>query len=207
MRENTLAAFRNALERGARALESDVWLSGDQVPVLVHDRLVRKGLRRMAISAMTAADAPSWLPTLDAVYAELGGDFEFSLDVKDAAAALPTIRVAAVHGAAERLWLCCSAGNVRSWRADAQGAHLVVSTTLRAGRTMLDERIDEAAEVGADAVNLKWLEWSAERVQRCHGHGLFAFAWDVQQRNVLDRVREFGCDGIFSDHVSLLSEA
>ena len=35
--ENTLAAFSLALEMGATALESDVWLTADGVAVLDHD--------------------------------------------------------------------------------------------------------------------------------------------------------------------------
>jgi glycerophosphoryl diester phosphodiesterase len=208
MRENTIAAFTNALGRGARALESDVWLTADRAPVLVHDRIVRNGLRRKAISAMRSSELPRWLPTLDQFYDAVGGDFEFSLDVKDSAAAMPTIEVANRHSAAGRLWLCTTAGSVREWRASAGEAHLVVSTTLRgSGRTMLEGRIDEAAEASADALNLRSPEWSAERVQRCHELGMLAFAWDVQQAAVLERMRGFGCDGIYSDHLSVLAAA
>jgi glycerophosphoryl diester phosphodiesterase len=208
MRENSIAAFTNALSHGARALESDVWLTEDQVPVLVHDRIVRNGLRRKAISAMSSNELPRWLPTLDQFYAAVGNDFDFSLDVKDPAAALPTVEVATRHSAAARLWLCCTAGNVKRWRPSAGEAHLVVSTTLRGnGRTMLDGRIDEAAEASADALNLRAPEWSAERVQRCHDLGMLAFAWDVQLSETLERMRSYGCDGIFSDHLSLLAAA
>jgi len=208
MRENTIAAFTNALGRGARALESDVWLTADRVPVLVHDRIVRNGLRRKAISAMRSSELPRWLPALEEFYDAVGGDFEFSLDVKDPAAALPTVEVATRHSAAARLWLCTTAGNVRDWRAAAGEARLVVSTTLRgSGRTMLEGRIDETAEAAADALNLRCPEWSAERVQRCHDLGMLAFAWDVQQAAVLERMRGFGCDGIFSDHLPVLVAA
>jgi glycerophosphoryl diester phosphodiesterase len=208
MRENTLAAFSNALEQGARALESDVWLTADAVPVLVHDRIVRSGLRRRAISALRTDDLPGWLPTLDALYASLGGDFDFSLDVKDPAAAQPSIEVASRHGAVGRLWLCGSAGQVRDWRAAGGGSHLVVSTTLRSGgAAMLEDRIDEAADAGADALNLRSPEWSAQRVQRCHDRSMLAFAWDVQEPARLESMRTHGCDAIFSDFLTLLAAA
>lgn len=212
MRENTLAAFSNALEHGARALESDVWLTADAVPVLVHDRVVRRGLRRRAILAMRAADLPTWLPTLDALYARVGGDFDLSLDVKDPAAALPSIEVATRHGAAGQLWLCGSAGQLRDWQAARGGAHLVVSTTLRGGgRTSVDggleEPIDEAAEAGADALNLRSPEWSAQRVRRCHDRSMLAFAWDVNDTARLESMRVHGCDAIFSDFLTLLAAA
>jgi glycerophosphoryl diester phosphodiesterase len=208
MRENTLAAFRNAIEQGATALESDVWLTFDFQPVLVHDHMLRNGLRRKAISATLPSELPSWLPALDDVYRELGTEFDLSLDVKTPEAAWPTIKVADRYSAGSRLWLCTSAGHVKEMRPFVTQAHLVVSTSLRgSGRTMLDERIDEAAEAGADAVNLRNPEWSSERVQRCHDRGMLAFAWDVQQRDVLERMRTFGCDGIFSDHLTLLAAA
>ena len=207
-RENSLAAFSNALDSGARALESDVWLTADAVPVLVHDRIVRNGLRRRPIPAMRSGDLPGWLPTLDALYSAVGTDFDFSIDVKDPAAALPAIEVAAHHGAAERLWLCGSAGQVQGWRTAGGGARLVVSTTLRGGgRTMLDERIDEAADAGADALNLRSPEWTAERVQRCHERSMLAFAWDVQDAGRLESVRAQGCDAFFSDFLTLIAAA
>lgn len=208
MRENTLAAFSHALEQGARALESDVWLTADRVPVLVHDRLVRAGLRRRAISATAAGDLPSWLPALDDLYSELGSDFDLSLDVKDGAAALAAIEVAERRSATSRLWLCGSADQVRDWRAAGGGVRLVVSTTLRAGgRTMMDERIDAAAAAGADALNLRAPEWSAQRVRRCHDRDLLAFAWDVQQPATLASMRAHGCDAIFSDFLTLIAAA
>ena len=207
MRENTLAAFSNALASGARALESDVWLTADGVPVLVHDRIVRSGLRRRPITAMRSSDLPDWLPTLDALYAAAGGDFDLSLDVKDPAAALPSIESAARHSAAGRLWLCGSAGQIGQWRPASGGARLVVSTTLRNGRSMLDDRIDAAAEAGADAVNLRAPEWSPERVRRCHEHSMLAFAWDVQDPARLESVRAQGCDAIFSDFLTLIAAA
>ena len=207
LRENTLAAFSNALASGARALESDVWLTADGVPVLVHDRIVRSGLRRRPISAMRSSDLPDWLPTLEALYGSAGTDFDFSLDVKDPAAALPAIEVANRHSAAGRLWLCGSAGHVREWRPASGETHLVVSTTLRNGRTMIDEPIDEAAEAGADALNLRSPEWSPERVRRCHDRSMLAFAWDVQDRARLESVRTLGCDAIFSDFLTLIAAA
>ena len=35
--ENTLLAFEKAIEMGVDAVEFDIWLSKDKVPVLMHD--------------------------------------------------------------------------------------------------------------------------------------------------------------------------
>ncbi len=210
VRENSLEAFTQALDNGARALESDVWLTADSVPVLVHDGVLRSGWRRRPINALTAAALPSWLPSLEALYDRTGGGFELSLDVKDPAAGPPVMDLAARRGVADRLWLCTSADQVRRWSSAAGPAHLVVSTTLR-GRDQegkpAESRIEEAADAGADALNLRAPEWSPDRVRRCHDRQLLAFAWDVQQSAALARVRDFGCDGVYSDSITLLASA
>src|SRR4051794_19046481 len=52
--ENTIPAFRRALEQGASGLETDAWLASDGEVVLAHDALVRRGLRRHRVTESTA---------------------------------------------------------------------------------------------------------------------------------------------------------
>src|SRR6476661_2102197 len=80
--ENTIESFALALKLGATGLESDVWLTADGVPVLDHDGVVKVGLRRRPIGSMQRAALPSWIPTLEDLYAQCGTMFELSLDVK-----------------------------------------------------------------------------------------------------------------------------
>ena len=55
--ENTLAAFTLALESGADGVELDVRLSGDGVPVVIHDsNLRRTGLCEGVVSEMTSKE-------------------------------------------------------------------------------------------------------------------------------------------------------
>lgn len=64
--ENTLAAFRMALEKGADGVEFDVQLSKDGVPVVIHDyNLKRTGGRPEMVDSLTAkqlgkVDVGSW---------------------------------------------------------------------------------------------------------------------------------------------------
>ncbi len=55
--ENTLAAFRLAIESGADGLEFDVQLSKDGIPVVIHDAtLERTGRRPHAVAELTARE-------------------------------------------------------------------------------------------------------------------------------------------------------
>src|SRR5206468_11490393 len=93
--ENTLAAFRRALEIGARGLESDVRLSAEGEVVLVHNSAVRSGLRRLRVRDLPAARlAALGVPRLSDLYSELGSDFELSLDLKEPDVAGPVLDVA-----------------------------------------------------------------------------------------------------------------
>jgi glycerophosphoryl diester phosphodiesterase len=105
--ENTIPAFRRALELGASGLETDVWLSADGEVVCVHDPVVGRGRRRRRVAASTAAELEeAGIPRLDVVYRELGSDFELSVDLKAPDAGAGLLAVARRYAALERLWVC-----------------------------------------------------------------------------------------------------
>lgn len=210
-RENTLPAFRRALAAGLTALESDVWLTADDVPVLVHDGVLWSRHGRRRIRDLRAADLPSWLPTLADLYAALGTDFDLSLDLKadnlsdtDVAdvGAGAVIAVAASAGAAHRLWLCAELPTLIRCRRISTDVRLANSTRLR-GR-LTPPLVSRLADEGVDALNLREPEWTPFRVATTHAAGRLAFAWDVQTPDVLRRVLGDGCDAVYSDHVDLL---
>lgn len=204
-RENTLPAFRNALDAGLTALESDVWLSADDVPVLVHDAALWQGWERRRVRETRAADLPRWLPRLSDLYAELGADFDLSLDLKDPDGAAPVLAAAFAVGATSRLWLCAELPVLRRCRELSASVRLANSTRLRGRLTAPLVRL--LADEGVDALNLREPEWTPVRVEITHAAGLLAFAWDVQTETVLRRVMGDGCDAVYSDSIELLMRA
>lgn len=74
--ENTLAALRMAVDKGADGVEFDVRLSGDGVPVVIHDAtLERTAGRKETVAELTAAelaaiDVGSWFNTKFALRAD-----------------------------------------------------------------------------------------------------------------------------------------
>ena len=74
--ENTLASFREARKRGATWVETDVKLTADGVPILMHDASLKRttGLDRL-VAETKRAQLPSGVPTFEeaiACFAELG---------------------------------------------------------------------------------------------------------------------------------------
>src|SRR5712692_4878013 len=182
--DNTLPAFRRARELGARGLESDVRVSADGEAVLVHDAVVNRGrLRRRRVAVSTARElAEVGVPRLADLYADLGTDYELSLDVNDLSAGEAMLDVAAAAGALERLWVCSSQLELlESLGARAPAAHLVHSTRRRSIRVPLERHAAELDALGFAVLNMHHTEWTAGLVGLFHRFGVLAFAWDVQE--------------------------
>jgi glycerophosphoryl diester phosphodiesterase len=198
--ENTIPAFRSALDQGARGIETDVWLSADDQVVCVHDPVVSRGLRRRRISSATAAELAEYgIPRFDDVYRELGSAYECSVDVKTAAAAEGLVEVARAHDALERLWVCSpDVELLRMLRAEPR-VKLVHSDRRTAIGPPLERHAFDLAEVGIDAMNFHHTEWTAGLVSLFHRFGVSAFAWDTQEVRHLRAVLAMGIDAVYCD--------
>lgn len=202
--ENTLPAFRAGLDAGATGLETDAWLAADREVVLTHDASVRRALGgRVRVRDATAARlARLDVPRLADLYAELGADYELSIDLKDDDVGAPTVAVARAAGAAGRAWLCTPhLEALRVLRREAPDVRLVHSTVRRRLPASLERHAADLAELGVDAMNLHHTEWTKGLVALFHRFSVRAFAWDVQEVRHLHAMLEYGIDGLYSDHV------
>src|SRR5690625_1406721 len=95
--ENTMAAFRGAVELGASMIELDILLSSDGVPVVFHDIMLNthssgKGkLSGHTLEQLRALDAGSWfdrdfagirIPVLEEVLAFAAGNIALNIEIK-----------------------------------------------------------------------------------------------------------------------------
>jgi glycerophosphoryl diester phosphodiesterase len=205
--ENTIPAFRRALDAGVTGLETDVWRAADGEVVCAHDAVVRRGRRRVRIAAATAPELRALgVPRLADVYEELGTAFECSVDVKSPDAAAALVDVARRHGALERLWVCSPDVDVlRPLRAEP-AVKLVHSDRRKAIPVPLERHAHELATVGIDAINLHHSEWSAGLVSLFHRFDVKAFAWDTQEVRHLRAMLRIGIDAVYCDRPERMVE-
>jgi glycerophosphoryl diester phosphodiesterase len=201
--DNTLATFALALKQGARGLETDAWLTADGAVVLDHDGVHRAAERRhRPIAEVLRADLPSHIPTLDDLYEQCGTDFDLAIDIRLPFVGDAVIEVARRHDALARLWLVAeNHSDLIRWRPLSDEAHLAV--TLRP----IDRwrgLLSAAQRSGAEAVNMRWMWWTARLVRRVQSAGMLCFAYDAQRTLSIARCTRLGVDGLFSDHVELL---
>jgi glycerophosphoryl diester phosphodiesterase len=207
--ENTIEAFATAVQLGATGVESDVWLTADGVAVLDHDGVVRSGLRRRrAIATLPKAELPAHIPTVAELYGTVGTALDVSLDVKDPAAAAPTIEAARAAGgddALRRLWLCTPDWELAAtWRSLSPAVRLVDSARLRNIKEGPERRAATLAARGIDALNMHHSDWNTGLTTLVHRFELHCFAWDCQFERVIVRMLRDGVDAIYSDDVSTM---
>jgi glycerophosphoryl diester phosphodiesterase len=213
--ENTLAAFRGAVARGATGIETDAFLTRDGVVVLCHDPVVRTGWREAApIRELDRADLPPAVPTLEDLL-DVGAGRDLFIDVKDPAA-LPGIAAAVAcrrPAADPRLWLAHAGFResdrrlVAGWDGVVPGAQLVDSTSV----ARMDG--DPAGYVAALArtpiswLNLPIREWTHDLVGLARDNGLQTMAFRVHRPKRARRALRLGLDAVHGDDVDALVTA
>jgi glycerophosphoryl diester phosphodiesterase len=194
--ENTLHAFRLALDMGARGIETDVWMTADGVPVLHHGGTHR----RQPIGSLRAAQ--SGLPRLAELYDACGTDLDLSLDLKDGRSAEAVVATAYRAGHdPSRLWLCGWGVGPLRWRTVDPDVQLVSDTRKQHLVAGWQAHLAAVRQGGGAAVNLRRRRWSKALVDLVHDAGLLAFGWDAQSERRIRVLVALGCDAVYSDHV------
>ena len=211
--ENTMEAFRLALRLGATGLESDVWLTSDNIPVLDHDGKVPAGkLRSRSIRDVPASSLPPHIPHLVEVLELLSQhpNLHLSLDVKDDSAFDSTLQHIHTHGSdlPARVWLCHpNAERLQAHRAAFPDVRLVNSVRLGSIREGVERRCALLSSTGIDALNMRIDDWNGGLVTLAHRFSRYAFGWNLQQDHELRTGLRMGLDGVFSDHVDRMVDA
>lgn len=196
--ENSLRAFRLALDMGATGIETDVWLTADDVPVLHHGERVR----RRPIGSCRAEELD--VPSLRDLYDTCGTDLDLSVDLKDGRSAQEVVDVARSAGHdLRRLWLCGGVSGPLAWRSVNPDVRLVAGTDPRRVPSW-PEHLQRLEDGGIDAVNVRRGHWTRALVDDVHEAGLLAFGWDAQSSRRIRALVGLGCDAIYSDHVDRL---
>ncbi|MFJ8201337.1 glycerophosphodiester phosphodiesterase [Streptomyces sp. NPDC096152] len=205
-RENTIDSLRSALDQGADAVEIDVRLTRDGVPVLLHDETLKRlwehnrPLRALSADEVRGLTATR-VPTLeDALGATDGSRVMIDLPGAPGPRAVRRI-VDMVHacGAGDRVYYCAGAEAMLAVRAADRSAEIALTwTTLAPPRAGL-----------LDAVRPRWLNYRFALVTRAlaarvHRDGYLLSAWTPDTRRSLRRLLDAGVDSITTNRIDLL---
>ncbi|MFG2575894.1 glycerophosphodiester phosphodiesterase [Streptomyces sp. NPDC048481] len=207
VRENTIDSLRSALDRGADAVECDVRLTGDGVPVLLHDETLKRlwGLDR-PLRSLSAAEVrgltAGGVPTLAEALAATDGsrlmlDLPGTRDERTARRIVDAVREA---GAADRVHYCADAVAMLAVRAADPSAEIALTcTSLAPPRPAL-----------LAAVKPRWLNYRFSLVDRdlaarVHHDGFLLSVWTPDTRRALRRLIDLGVDSITTNRIDVLT--
>ncbi len=196
---NTLAAFEAALRAGAEGIESDVRLTADGVPVLVHGAgpAGSRPLRSVSRHAL-----PPEILALADVWERLGNEFELSLDMSDPAAAEAVVALASHYNALPRLWLTYwRLPAMIAWRRRWPDLKLVYATLFGFPDPVLRRTTARLAAAGIDAINLHQRIIGRNSAATVHAGGLKLFAWGLRRHTDVARLAALGADAVFVDEI------
>ena len=199
--ENTMPAFRRAMELGADALETDVHATADRVLVASHDPDGARifGVHRN-IAECSWAEVRSWgAPSLEEVVTSFPG-VPINVDLKSDAAAL-AVELLHSLGAAEQVTLASfRSSTLRRVRA------LGYRGPTGLGRSEVARLVSlpASAQRGplAPAGTAAQLPLSLARpwiIRRCHALGLRVDYWTVNEPALARSLVALGADGIMTD--------
>ncbi|MFG2981022.1 glycerophosphodiester phosphodiesterase [Streptomyces sp. NPDC048258] len=206
VRENTLPSIRSAFARGADAVEIDVRLTRDGVPVLLHDETLQRlwghDVRLDAVTAPQLKElTQSGIPTLrDALTAAGAGRLMLDLPGASYEAVRTVVDQVRECGARERTYYCAGPNTMLSVRAADPGAEIALTwTTLSPPRRVL-----------IDAVSPRWLNYrfglvSRELTDALHRDGLLVSAWTADTRRTMRGLLKAGVDSITTNRVDALT--
>ncbi|MGP4047169.1 glycerophosphodiester phosphodiesterase [Streptomyces sp. 2A115] len=206
VRENTIDSLRSALQWGADAVEFDVRLTRDDVPVLLHDATLKRlweqdrpllSLSSDEVRGLTAGG----IPTLEEVLKSTDHG-RFMVDLPGAANARAVRRIVEVIrdlGADGRVYYCAGAETMLAVRAADPAAEIALTwTTLAPPRPAL-----------LDAIRPRWLNYRFSLVDRniaarVHRDGCLLSVWTPDTGRSMRRLVDAGVDSITTNRIDTL---
>lgn len=224
--ENTMAAFRGAVEMEADMIELDVMLSGDGVPVVFHDDTLDAhtdgtGLvSAHALDEMKQRDAGSWfsdefagerIPTLGEVLEFANGTVALNIEIKTAAVRDRSGRgveqqcLALVDEYGMQDHVLFSSFDYRAVdRLKKRRPEMPVALLYHKGQSGDKLPAELLERYGADAFNCSCRELTKRRLRDLKAHNIPFFVYTVDRPGRMKKVMRMGAAGIFTNRPDVL---
>jgi len=213
--ENTLAAFRAAVDLGADGIEFDVQRTADGMLVVFHDATLerttngRGPLRQLPLADLKALDAGGWfhasaagerIPTLDETIGALPAPVRLFVEIKQG----PAFDGGIVDALVNRLAHADVTGRCEvssfdhpSLKRFTMAAPDIPTGILFSARLM--DPVAAATLAGAAALHPEWDLIAPDLVPLAHSHGLAVVAWTVSTADQMERLAAMEVDAIITD--------
>lgn len=215
--ENTLASYKLAIEAGADMAECDVYLTKDNVLVLMHDRTIErttgnKGrLRDLTLEEVRKLDAGKWkapqyagegIPTLVETLNLVKGKLRLVIEIKEETIAADVVKAIKSTDVLPQDVMIFSFYD-KAVEEIAKIEPLLPTTWLLddpgVGMAEWRKAVDRALEIRASAIGTSLNHVDPGFVRLAHECGLNVFVWTVNDPRDVAYLVRIGVDAIISD--------
>ena len=216
--ENTLAAFRKALEMGADGIELDVMLSADGVPVVIHDSTLERTtngngrVEERPLDQLRELDAgghfsPQFrgepIPTLAEVLDAFGGALRINIELKSRSSADDGLEARVVElvraRALDSSVIFSSFNPLSLWRARRLAPEIRRGLLYARDMPIYLSRAWAAPFLGLDAVHPEAGMVDARYMRWARSKGYHVNVWTVNEPPEMLRLIEVGVDMLITD--------
>ncbi len=213
--ENTLRAFRNAVDLGYEYLETDVHCTRDGHLVAFHDEQLvrvtdfdgRPGDLTLGEIKQLRVGGREEIPTLDELLEALP-TAKFNIDIKARKATLPLSRAIDRHAAHDRVCVA-SFSNARIRLFRKLQPRVVTAATRTAAAGLLTGVVRTRGDVFQVPLRQRvglvhWELVTAKTIEAVHQAGKKLHVWTIDDEITMHRLIDWGVDGIITDRPDLL---
>ena len=226
--ENTVAAFRRAVEMGYRYLETDVHATSDGRIVAFHDTVLDRvsdvsgAIETLPYEALREVriGGTEPIPLLGELFETFPG-IRVNIDIKADSALAPTVREVLAHGARDRV--CIGSFSERRLRAARAALGPGVATAAgQVGTALLRLTpgvVTRLLHTPAPVLQIPASHRVAGRtiilvtpglIRRAHALGkhvhVWFHSWSREDATEMHRLLDLGVDGIVTDHIDVLRD-
>jgi glycerophosphoryl diester phosphodiesterase len=221
--ENTFASFERAVALGVDAVECDVHLSADGVPVVIHDHTLDRTtdgqgpVRARTLAELKRLDAGSWrgaefagqrLPTLDELLEWCAGRVPLSIELKNGPTFYDGLAEQIVELVRRRGML--ARANVISFDHQAIRRVKELEPRLAAGVLFAARLVDAPAAAraaGAETIMPAYYFATSDVIEQTHAAGLTISVWTVDDPATAAELARRGVDAIASNYPDRVAAA
>ncbi len=222
--ENTLAAYRLAIDSGAEMAECDVWCTSDRVPVVLHDRSLKRtaGFDQLvdetSLAEIRKLDAGSWkspkykgesVPTLRELLELVKGKTRLVIEIKTTGIEKEVLAEINQSGIAPGDLMIFSFSREVVEKIARMEPELPTTWLLGRIPAEADKRkkiVAEALNARASALGVSRLRVDPGLVRLARESGLSVFVWTVDDPADMRYFTDIGVDGIISNKPDVLLE-
>lgn len=220
--ENTLAAFKKAMQLGAHMIELDLHLSLDGQLMVIHDRCLKRttghpgSVNKLPLRTLKTLDAGSWfdphyrgeqIPRLQEVFDLVGDRVRLNIEIKKGFRTYPGLE-GKLLGCLDQYQqnppsLISSFDESILQKIHRQDTRIPIGYLFERGTA--SQTIRKALKLDAVSVHGPARVMSEDLIRKAHGEGLQIYVYTVNELKEMRYWIEQGVDGIFTNYPDRLA--